>query len=692
MKILQFPLPTVRRVAQFLFATAWVGCALAATAPTYENHIDFGGGNPSINGDSSSYQKLLRHNQDGWGGIESFRYYSDLNPKTSLTLTGHALAGDRDYLLDFKLDRSEVGFLNVGYKAFRTWFDGSAGYFPPAGAAIHLYDENLFIDRTDLWVAGGYTAPDQINFNFRYDYTTRKGLKDSTSWGDTSLTAGLGTRAIVPTFLDIDENRHIFNASLWKDGEQTAWNLAGRYESTKIDNSRNVQRAPGEKTNRYVTQKDDVSTDLFMVHGSVETKISEKLSVSTAAAYYDIDENIRGSRIAGLSYDPIFDPVYASRQFHDEGFRHLEGNGKMHQSFANINVMYMPTETLTIVPALKADKTSWDARASYIETAVGAAPAFTMAQDEMESESNKDLTSLTGTLDARYVGIKNWVLSFAGEWLTSDGTLSEDLLDELGVDTIFRTTDYGQDLQKYKLTANWYARPGLSFTGQTYWKGRQNSFRNTRQSTAPTGADRYPAYISHQDFETRDVNLRVSWSPALMVHLVARYDYQDSTIRTQDIGLAFNESANTTSHIVSTTATWNPLNRWFVQLGANQVFDTTVTPASALTGAAAGIVLKSDNNYFNGSVSTGYALDDQTDLSADYSYYRADNYVDNSLRSTAYGADVTTHIASLTCTRRVSPQLSYTLKYTYAKNDDVTSGGMNNFRANTFYGKVQYRF
>jgi hypothetical protein len=691
MKLSQYLTVAMRRFVPLMLATAGFGTARAAT-PVYENYLNLAGGGTSVSGDSSNYQKILRHDQSAWGGIEGFRYYTDLDKNTSLTLKGHALAGDHNYLLDLKLERSEVGYLTVGYKAFRTWYDGSGGYFPPAGASFHFYNEDQFIDRTDLWVAGAYTAPDQINFNFRYDYTTRKGLKDSTSWGDTSLTAGLGTRAIVPTYLVIDENRHIFNASLWRDGEQTSWNLAGRYEATKIDNSRNIQRAPGEKANRYVKHTDDMSTDMFMVHGSVETKISQLLSVSTAAAYYDLDANISGSRIYGVSYDPVFDPVYASRQFHDEGFRNLQGTSAMHQSFANVNLMYTPTETLTIVPALKADKTSWDGRASYVETAVGAAPALAMAQDDFESESNKSLTSLTGTLDARYVGIKNWVLSFAGEWLNSDGTLSEDLFDEFGVDELYRTTDYGQDMQRLKLTANWYARPGLSFTGQTYWKARQNSFRNTRQSNAPTGADRYPAYISHQDFETSDVNFRVSWSPALMVHLVARYDYQESTIRTQDIGLAFGESANTTSHIVSTTATWNPLSRWFVQLGANQVFDTTVTPASALTGNAGGIVLNSDNNYFSGNLSTGYALDDQTDLAADYSYLRADNYVDNSLRSTAYGNSSTTHIASLTCTRRVSPQLSYTLKYTFAKNEDVTSGGMNNFRANTIYGKVQYRF
>ena len=160
-------------------------------------------------------------------------------------------------------------------------------------------------------------------------------------------------------------------------------------------------------------------------------------------------------------------------------------------------------------------------------------------------------------------GLRDGCVSFAGEWLNSDGTLTEDLLNELGVDTTYRTTGYGQDQQKYAFTANWYARPGLSFTGQYYWKGRQNSFNNTRASSNPdpTSGDRYPAYLTHADFATNDVNVRASWSPALLVHLVARYDYQESTIRTQEVGLAFDASAKVKTHIVSATATWNPLDR-----------------------------------------------------------------------------------------------------------------------------------
>ena len=48
----------------------------------------------------------------------------------------------------------------------------------------------------------------------RYAHEFRKGLKDSTEWGDSNLTGGFGTRSIVPTFYNIDEKRDIFQGDV----------------------------------------------------------------------------------------------------------------------------------------------------------------------------------------------------------------------------------------------------------------------------------------------------------------------------------------------------------------------------------------------------------------------------------------------------------------------------------------------
>ncbi|MDD2765790.1 MAG: hypothetical protein PHE83_17645 [Opitutaceae bacterium] len=661
------------------------------------NYLALSAGGALQTGDRAGFQKRYGLNKSGFGGIDGFNFTRDLDKSTTLTASGHAfLIGNNDYLLDLRVTREDVGFINIGLKGFRSWFDGNGGYFPPNSQSFNLYDADLHVDRSNLWLEAGYVPAEGPHFNFRYDYLTRKGLKDSTIWGDTSLTAGNGTRAIAPAFLRLDEQRHILNASMFKDGEGTNWNITTRYEASKLDNAREIRRRPGESTvDRDVTQKDGVDSDLFMVHSSFEKNLSERLLLTSGAAYYTIDTTLEGSRIYGTSYDPVFDPAYARRQYHDEGFYDLEGGTQMRQTMATLSLMYTPNEVWAIVPSLRAEKTTWDADADFIETAVGAAPALAMGYEDLNSESNKNWRELAATLETRYTGIKNWTFNARGELISSYGTLSEDLIElETGVDALYRTTNFRRDAQKIALTGNWYARPGLSFSAQYYWKGRQNSFNNTRTSVnpAPTSGDRYPAYITNQDFETNDLNLRATWRPLSTVRLVTRYDYQESTIRTQEIGLPSAQSGKLTSHVISETATWNPLARWYLQGSANVVFDQTVTPASTLTGAAEGIVLNSDNNYINAAVSTGYALDDKTDVTVDYNFYRANNFVDNSNRSLPYGASATEHYVSVTWQRRVSPRMQYAIKYAYADNDDKTSGGLRNYRAHLLYTKIQYYF
>ncbi len=664
----------------------------APKEPELENYVDFSGGGTLLDGDRAQFQKLRPENKDGWAGLGKFHFSRDLPNKTTLTADGRALWGNQDFRLDLKLVREDAWFIRIGLQQYRTWFDGSGGWFAPRDLWFPPFQEDLHIDRGDYWAEAGTTRPDGINFNFRYDYTTRLGLKDSTSWGDTNLT-GVGARAIGPTFLRIREHRHIVRARISRETEQTSWQVDGRYEWQTQRNSRNIRRQPGEATERRITHRDNMDVDLFMLHGAVETRIGPTLTLGTGVAHYDLDNTVSGSRIYGDVYDPVFNATMARRQARDEGFFNLEGTTHLKQTLVNLNLMYTPSETWTIVPELRAQRSSWGADAEFVETAVGTGAGLPTAIEEMNSESSKNYRDLTEALEFRYTGFKTVVLNAQAELMQSYGSLAEDLIAlETGVDTIFRSTNFRRDQQKYALTSHWYARPGLSVTAQYYWKGRQNSFSNSRTSTAPLGADRYPAYITNQDLALDDFNVRVSWSPASALRCVTRYDFQGGTLYSQEVGLAFVESGRMRTHIISETVTWNPLARWYVQASGNLLYDRTTTPAHDLTGTAAGIVLNSDNNYFNGDIATGYALDEQTDLNLTYSYYRADNFVDNSRFSQPYGASARTQFATIAWSRRSGPHLNYTVRYAYGDHRDYTSGHHNDFRAHTIYTRIQYRF
>jgi hypothetical protein len=672
--------------------------AAATKEATPENYIEFSVGANSVDGSKPAFQKSLQTSGKSTYGVEDLYLTKELNDTTSLTLRGHALGGDNSFLLDLNITKQDVGYLKLGYKEYRVWYNGLGGYFPPNGFYKQLFDEDLHTDRGNLWFEAGFTPEDKPHFVFRYDLFTRKGTKDSTSWGDTALAINSSnTRGLLPSFYSLDETRHQLSGVVSQRRESDNWELGVRYDKGDYTNSRNESRRAGESVGRFITHKEGRDYDLFQVRGLYVNQIQEKLMVTTSVARTKIDSTLSGTRIYGMDYDPVYDPLFQNRQQRDEGFFNLSGHTEMKQSVGTISAMYTPTEQWTFVPTVRLENIDSDSMAEFVET------NFTSAKvadnTELESSSNRSWKNLTGAFEARYKGIKNMTFNFKAEWNHSTGDLTEEEIDEPGTPaaavTIDRDTEFKRDSQKYSATANWYPAPGTTVAAQYYFKARQNDYNSTRDSTSPalTSGDRYPAYIANQDLETNDFNVRLSLRASPKVRLVTRYDYQKSTIRTQDVGLAFGQSGSMTSHIISETVSYNPLSRWYVQGTVNYVWDQLTTPATQLTGAALNRVRNSDANYMNFNLSSGYALDQDSDLYVDYSLYRAFNdYIDNSAYSVAYGTQARTQQVGVTWFRRLDSRTALTLRYAYAKNTDDAVGGLADYEAHMVYGKIQYRF
>jgi hypothetical protein len=692
--------PQSRRPVAAICA-ALCGLAVALTAAEKkeelpENFIDVSFGHTQQSGDRAGFQKAQQINKDGYGGIEALHYTGSLSDTTSYLLEGRALAGNQDYLFDLTFTNDDLGHIKFGYERYRVYYDGSGGYISPRNFLMSLYNEEFGIDRGNLWFEAAYLAEDKPQFVLRYDYFTRKGKKDSTSWGDTNLAAS-STRAIVPSFWQIDEKRHQITADLSQKKDNSKWALGVRSDQGEYSNLRNERRRPLEaKVDRKVTQKEGQDFDLFQVRGSYENKIHDKLMVTTAVARTTIDTTLSGSRIYGADYDPVYDAAFANRQQRDEGFFGLHGEAEMKQTVGTLSARYEPMEHWVIVPAVRFEKIDWSNMVDFEETNFGGGPAYAPINDEVEADSEKDWKVFATSVESRYTGIKNVSFNLKGEWTKSDGDLTEERILEPGTAlqaiSIDRDTEFKRDTQKYAATANWYARPGTTVAVQYYYKTRTNDFRAIRDNTVSTG-DRYPAYIANQDFETNDFNIRLSTKLTDRIRSVTRYDYQKSTINTQDIGLAFVESATMDTQVIAQSISWQPQDRWYLQASVNVVWDELTTPATQATGAAANLVKDSSANYTYFTLGSGYALDDDSDLYFDYTISQSrDSFVDNASLTTAYGSDFKTQLASVTWTRRLDRNIWVTFKYAYAKNDDVPSGGFADYEAHMLYGKMQYRF
>jgi len=653
------------------------------TPALVEGTVSISGGGTFLRGNRAAFEQRYCTAKDGYGGLEALRYRRE-GAHSTLAIDSHLIAGDADYGLNGLWSRDEDAYLDFGYRKYRVFYDGSGGYFAPSASFFPIYDDKLHLDRERLWLEAGFKPADLPRLKLRYERLTRKGRKSSSEWGDTNLSGNRGARAIVPSFLELDETRDIFTLDADHETDAYQWATGLRYEHSSIDNARQNLRRPQEPAARAVTSTDVTTSDQFSAHGFFERRFSAKFLASAGAITTTLDTNLEGERIYGTDYNATFDPLLASRQVGDLGVRDLTGGTRLKQHVFNLNAVYLPSAKWRIRPALRFENLQADGMSSFIATNVANNLATTQLGSEAVTEKQEN--KLTGTLEIRYTGRPAWSYSFRAEWSHAEGDLDELLFtSSTGVTQIERATDYARSVHKYTLATQWYARPGLTFTGEYFYRLRLNDYDAIRDSTAATSADRYPAFITNQDFATHDGNVRATWRATSALSFVTRYDLQYSIITTSFIGRSEIRNARLTAHILSESITWTPHARLYVLASGNITYDQLATPAAPF-------VLNSDNNYVNASLSTGYVLNEKTDIVADATHFRARNFSDNSAISLPYGAELETQSLSLTGIVRHSENLTYTLKYRYATHTDVTSGNQNNFRAHSVYVKTDYKF
>ena len=581
----------------------------------------------------------------------------------------------------------------MGYRQFQTWYDASGIYLPINDGWIETFDDEMTLDRGELWFETGLRRPNVPEVTFRYRHQFRDGEKGSTIYGET----GIGVtpqRGVVPSFWEIDEERDIFELEGRHTIKETEVGLVLRYETSEQDNARKMRRRPFEAQDRYLTQRDKVDTDLFNVRATSQTWLTDTMFFTTGYSFTSLDTDLGGSRVYGADYDAVYDPLFGRRQGRDEGFLDLVGGSRLEQHVANINLMITPMENLTIVPSLRFENQDQKGVSQFLETNVGTDAALTPSQEALENTSDRGVLDVSGGLEMRYTGLTNWVFYARGEWLQGEGDVSERQIDLLeGRVDISRDTDSTRFTQKYVAGANWYPMARMNLAAQYYYKTRENEYDHPLdQAPNNTGGNRYPAYIIDQNFKTHDVNFRITARPFSQLTLVSRYDFQVTTFDNQMDFLSGVESAESTAHIFGETITWVPLSRLYLQASLNYVIDRTDSEAVAHLNGPGGAIQRSDNDYINATAMAGYVLTDKDDLQAQYSFYKANNYTDNSTVGVPYNSGNEEHGVTASLIHRFSAAMQWTIKYGFYTAADQLSGGRDDYEAHMVYSSYRFMF
>ena len=657
---------------------------------TFSNWIDISAGGFISTGSKAQFQKSQQTWGGAFGGIEDFHYQNDLAKGTTLTADGHAIFDNDDYKLSLGVTRDKLGYARFSYTEYRTWENGDGGFYPPMGTYYPLSNDAQSLDHRDIVFEAGLTLDNVPKVAFKYEHTSREGNQSSTSWGFAQPAPGV-VQGLSPSFYDINEQVDIFQLDVTHHIKATDAGIGLRYETGKTDNALNTDQFPNQPYEQKITDRQTTTYDLFDAHAFTETWLKKNLMLSTGFAYSDLDNNLSGSHISGSDYGA----GYAPNPLADFGYYNLLGTSHLHDYVVDLNLLYKPSANLSIVPSVRVQYEDTDANVSGTET-LSSFPTTPFA-----GNSDQNILDVRGRLDVTYKGITNWVLYARGDWtggqdnMNASGGLGPVPFYGTGIvvgpDTILQQTDDSYFFQKYSAGARWYPARDVTIDAGGYYKLDEFNYNNIVDSTPNNSANRYPAYLVMQNFDTYDGNCRLTLRPLRNLSLVTRYEYQYATINTTPdplSGLSGLETSTMTSQIIGEDVSWAPWSRLYLQAGFNFVLSETKTPASEVTQT----ILAAQNNYWTVNFTTGLVLDNKTDLKVGFFYYLADDYTDNSVAGVPYGAGGEEYGITATLTRRISEHLRVSLKYGFSHYNDLAFGGNQDFTSQLIYTSLQYRF
>jgi hypothetical protein len=472
--------------------------------------------------------------------------------------------------------------------------------------------------------------------------------------------------------------------------------------------------APGAQ--RFITQRDQNEGDSFNGHFTFETRLSDKVMFTGAYSYTTLSSDISGTRIIGSDYDSMYGDPILTLQSNDHGTLNLSGISDSHEHIGNLNLMWIPVKNLTALVGFRYTHQEKDTFATFLDTNTTANVApFSPANPSggfhnipnptpRAGDSSNEFDNVAETFELRYAGIDHWTFYVRGDWNEEWGNIHEH---EVSATRDLGTENKDTELfyQKYIVGINWYPLPELNLAAQYYYKNAD--YKNDFLSAGiPSPDEEANQRLLHQEWATNDFNIRLTWRPKVpqaagTVTLVTRYDYVRTNLDTQweisptAMPTVLDElrTGIITQHIFSESITWNPTARLYFQGTFSYVRDKTDTPSDiVLTGNTVPSILDSQNDYWTASAAIGFALSDKTDIHAEYSYYRADNYEGASIVGMPYGMGATQHTVGASISHELMRNVRMKLQYGYFQYRDETSGGHNNYDAHTVFSSLLFQF
>jgi len=699
--------------------------AQADAFPTFDSYIKVTGQDASVTGDKSSFASHNGTPATGAVGIEDLFYSKDLNDTTTATVNGHALEGTDDYLGTFDLSKDGIGSLEVGYKRFRTFYDGVGGFFPLADQFQAFDPESLHVDRSSFWATLKLAKDTGPSFTFTFRDEIRTGMKDSSEWApeinpDAVIKAGVitgtavpaNTPYIAPNVLLLDEHHDIVQGAMTDKVGATTEILTASINTVNNNDSRDYVRYPNSTViaDPTVTVQDDqelTRSTSFQVINQTETKASSKVGIDTGLTYLHLTSADGGSWITP-SYSSTANAIYATNTATG-----IYGGSKFDDYVGNVSLKLTPTQDWLAELAFRDEANVTSSAGGFTTTSLSATAKTVTAANITTSD---DVTYshyvdhvATPEFNLQYLGFdrlsfyftyddrldrdhQHWINPFAD--ITIPGTGATTMAAASLANTFFQ--DANETDQDVKVGANWNASNQFTFRAEVFRKDHQNDFVGSNDiiGTASYGA----LYVNGYTFT--GVKLSVIIKPLPELTFSTRYQPQYGMMSVTGntvTGGSNNEvtSGKASGQLISETVDWAPTTRIYVQGNINVVYNYIQTAypvvvVSATTNIPTPIQ-NANNNYITSSGLVGFVLDKLDDIQLQGISTKADNYNPQiAAGGQPYGASFLEDSVTIGLKHKFSDKLIGDCKIGYLHLDDETTGGFTNYRGPLAYISLTY--
>jgi hypothetical protein len=655
---------------------AWVdqGANWSTNAPT--NNFAFSisptVGGTWVSGNKQKFRELTGQEEGPNGGPDKFGVSGNNGPDTKYSFSGHVLRDD--YKLNLALDRNDLGFIHAGWDEYRKYYSDTGGYFPAISSSAPNLGRDLFLDIGKAWIDFGLTLPHWPQMKLGYEFDYKQGEEATTDWG---LFAPSNQRAIAPAAKHLDEEVHVIKFDL--DHEVAGVTIEERFRG-EFYNLKTQYTNADYRSGTFENAREGNSYFQGANTVRLERKFNDWLFGS--AGYLFSKLNSDANFMDSVNNNPLLLD------------RNPEITLEKESHVLNVNGLLGPFNGLTLSAGVQSE---WTSQHGFGGGNAFLSPAYTNGiatppalLDSVSSilSSDYDQSSVTENLALRYSKIPFTSL-FAEARLQqqSIGQYDYDLQPASG---FMQNTSFTSQLSDFR--AGFNSSPWRSISLSAHYRRYEDDSHYQNDPGLPAPAS-YPGFIQARDLLTDEIEAKLTWHPRAWLKTAFTYQYlttRSTTDTDASSGISLGGglvAGEYDSQIYSINSTMTPCPRLFLSTTFSyQPSSSVSTVYNAPTVAAY------RGETYSVLANTTYVLSQNADLSATYSFSDADYGQNNFAAGLPVGIEYQQNALQAGVTRRFGKRITVQLKYGFYAYNEPTSGGANNYLAQSIFGTLSYKW